>query len=93
MSRSLYEIEQDLLALVPQIGCRIDGLIKDILEKYECDCGRPPRIEDLLEHDRQDVIRYLAFRKLWTEMANHPNYDHFDDRCNEMEVWKDIWGF
>lgn len=50
-------------------------IIKDVLEKYECECGRPPRVEDLGMGDEQDLARYGAFEKVWQEMQDHPDFD------------------
>jgi len=85
MSRPLKEIEQDFIAIGNQVACRMQGLVKDVVDKYGCECGRPPRMGDLLEHDAQDVARYLAFDQIWKEMTSHPDYDSsaLAERCNQ----------
>ena len=73
---TLEEIERDFICIGTQVANRMQGLVKDIFEQYDCgECGRPSRMDDLLEHDAQDVARYFAFDKIWREMVNHPDYD------------------
>lgn len=84
--RTLQEIERDFIDIGTQVANRMQGLVKDVVEKYHCECGRPPRMKDLLEHDVQDVARYLAFDKIWREMVSHPDYDSSSsvNRCNQI---------
>ncbi len=78
--RPLDEIESEFIAVGVAVANRMSGLIKDIIERYECECGRPPRREDLMEHDAQDIARYWAFEELWREMVRHPLYVSKEDR-------------